>query len=508
VKIRLLLIETDAHNLQRIVGELHRTGFDLDWDCVSRLGQFQDYLEELEQGNRAIDLIVSEHSLHDFDVSDAIEEIKHRGWEIPVIVLSDVMNEEVIVKMMRLGAADYIVKDRLSRLGPAIVQAVYHFGLTEKKWLEETTGISRVNRLASIFDIGRRAASILNIKDLLDETVRLIALRLGYSGVMIQLEEGHWAAYPSASVNGHGPKWVAPGGRADHHGSGYQEARNGFYPVRETAVDVDADPEEDPLGQLALPLKVRQGTIGKLVLRDDARAVRDGMDTELLEILADQVAIAIENAKLFNSLQSMNVHISEAYDQTLRGWSHALELRDDETREHTDRVAEMSVRLGRKMGLDDEALTNLKRGALLHDIGKLGVPDRILMKEGALTQEEWAVMRRHPEFAHQMLSSISYLQPALEIPYYHHEKWDGTGYPFGLKNEEIPLSARIFAVADVWDALRSPRPYRSTPWTEKTAVDYIIDQSGRHFDPEVVRVFLPMVCTEPAGLPAWLSQTE
>jgi HD-GYP domain-containing protein (c-di-GMP phosphodiesterase class II) len=415
------------------------------------------------------------------------------------------MNEEVIVKMMRLGAADYIFNGRLSRLGPAIVQAVYHFGLTEKKWIEETTGISRVNRLASIFDIGRRAASILNIKELLDETVRLIALRLGYSGVMIHLEEGHWAAYPTAMVNGRGPMWARPARQGGS--SAYPEARNGFHPVRETAAGESEKREED-FGQLELPLKVRQGTIGALLLKDDTHSLADGKDTDLLEILADQVAIAIENSKLFNSLQNLNDRISDAYDQTLRGWSHALELRDDETREHTDRVAEMSARLGRKMGLTEEALINLRRGALLHDIGKLGVPDRILMKEGDLTEAEWEVMRRHPEFAHQMLSSISYLQPALEIPYYHHEKWDGTGYPFGLKQEEIPLSARIFAVADVWDALRSPRPYRSTPWSERAAVDFIIEQSGRHFDPEVVRVFLPMVCTEQARLANLLPQVD
>ncbi|HUF38503.1 MAG TPA: HD domain-containing phosphohydrolase [Anaerolineales bacterium] len=489
MKIRLLLIETDAHNLQRIVGELHRTGFDLDWECVERLDEFQDCLERLEKGVGAVDLIVSEHNLQDFDVSDAIQEVKHRALEIPVIVLSDVVNEEVIVKMMRLGVADFIYKGRLSRLGPAIVQAVYHFGMTEKKWIEGTTGISRVNRLASIFDIGRRAASILNIKDLMDETVRLIALRLGYSGVTIRLDDGHWAAYPSGSVNGHGPKPIVSTGFAD------AKHLNGFHLPDNASGKEDHQPKPDE-EHLSFPLKVRQGKLGTLTLRNDSRGVRDDLDTELLEILADQVAIAIENSKLFTSLQNSNARISDAYDQTLRGWSHALELRDDETREHTDRVAEMSVRLGREMGLGEDILVHLRRGALLHDIGKLGVPDRILMKEDALTEEEWDVMRRHPEFAHQMLSSISYLQPALEIPYYHHEKWDGTGYPFGLKGEEIPLSARIFAVADVWDALRSPRPYRSTPWSEKNAVEYIIEQSGRHFDPAVVRAFLPLVCAE------------
>jgi HD-GYP domain-containing protein (c-di-GMP phosphodiesterase class II) len=315
---------------------------------------------------------------------------------------------------------------------------------------------------------------------------------------MIRLEDGMWAAYPSAVVNGHGPRWALRTPAASPR-TAVLESRNGVYLPYETGRHAAGDSHEDDFNHMALPLKVRQGDLGMLILRDDAQAIPDGKDTELMEILADQVAIAIENSKLFNSLQNLNARISDAYDQTLRGWSHALELRDDETREHTDRVAEMTVRLGVEMGLGDDELITLKRGALLHDVGKLGVPDRILMKAGDLTDEEWDVMRRHPEFAHQMLSSISYLQPALEIPYYHHEKWDGTGYPFGLKGDEIPLSARIFAVADVWDALRSPRPYRTSPWSGKDAVDYIVAETGRHFDPEIVRVFLPLVSADLQG---------
>ncbi len=148
--------------------------------------------------------------------------------------------------------------------------------------------------------------------------------------------------------------------------------------------------------------------------------------------------------------------------------------------------------MARAAGISAEKLTHVRRGALLHDIGKMGIPDAILLKPDKLTDEEWAVMRRHPTLAYDMLSPIAYLRPALDIPYCHHEKWDGSGYPRGLKGEEIPLAARLFAVADVWDALRFDRPYRKG-WTEEETLAYIRDQSGKHFDPKAVELFLQVI---------------
>ena len=178
-----------------------------------------------------------------------------------------------------------------------------------------------------------------------------------------------------------------------------------------------------------------------------------------------------------------------AYDSTLEGWSRALDLRDKETEGHTQRVTEMCMRLARALHMDEDELVQVRRGALLHDIGKMGVPDSVLLKPGALNEEEWAIMRKHPEYAYQLLSPIAYLQPALDIPYCHHEKWDGTGYPRGLKGEQIPLTARVFAVVDVWDALRSDRPYRPA-WPDAQVWEYICSGSGTHFDPHVVEEFL------------------
>jgi response regulator RpfG family c-di-GMP phosphodiesterase len=215
----------------------------------------------------------------------------------------------------------------------------------------------------------------------------------------------------------------------------------------------------------------------------------------LLETLASRAAIAIDNAQLFNDLQQSNIELTLAYDATIAGWSRAMDLRDKETEGHTQRVTDLTLKLARAMAISESQLTHIRHGALLHDIGKMGVPDNILLKADTLTDEEWEKMRKHPEFAYEMLLSIRYLQPALDIPYCHHEKWDGSGYPRGLKGEEIPIAARIFAVADVWDAITSDRPYRKG-WSKQEALEYINEQSGKYFDPQVVEGFLEVISNQ------------
>jgi PAS domain S-box-containing protein len=210
---------------------------------------------------------------------------------------------------------------------------------------------------------------------------------------------------------------------------------------------------------------------------------------DFLNTLAGQAALAIDNASLFDNLQRSNTELTLAYDATIEGWSHAMDLRDKETEGHTLRVTEITMELAGLFGTRDDDLVNLRRGALLHDIGKMGVPDAILLKPAALTEEEWIIMRKHPTFAFEMLSPIHYLRSALDIPYCHHEKWDGTGYPRGLKGEQIPLQARIFAIVDVWDALTSDRPYRKA-WSKEKTMDYLRSESGKQFDPQVLQICL------------------
>lgn len=211
-----------------------------------------------------------------------------------------------------------------------------------------------------------------------------------------------------------------------------------------------------------------------------------------LNTLTSETAIAVDNALLFRDLEKSNLDLAVAYETTLEGWARTLELRDRETEGHSQRVMDLTLRLARKMGIGDDELLHIQRGAVLHDIGKMGVPDSILLKEGPLTDEEWETMRRHPVYAYEMLMTIPFLRKAIDIPYCHHERWDGTGYPRGLKGEAIPLSARIFAIVDVWDALRSDRPYRNA-WPRDKTLTYIQEQSGKHFDPMIVEAFMDIM---------------
>ncbi len=213
---------------------------------------------------------------------------------------------------------------------------------------------------------------------------------------------------------------------------------------------------------------------------------------DFFENLSNQLSMGIDTLKSFETLSRANAELSLAYETTIDGWSHAMSLRDKETFDHTDRVTEITLRIARMMGMSDELLTHVRRGAILHDIGKMGIPDGILLKPHELTPEEWDVMRKHPVYAYDMLQPIAYLRPALDIPYCHHEKWNGSGYPRGLKGEQIPLAARIFSVIDVWDALRFDRPYRKR-WSDKKTMEYIRSESGKSFDPQIVEIFLQMI---------------
>jgi PAS domain S-box-containing protein len=242
----------------------------------------------------------------------------------------------------------------------------------------------------------------------------------------------------------------------------------------------------------ALPLLAKGQLKGVLEIFHHTQYEMENELQTFLKTLANQAAIAIDNLELFKELQLTNLELILAYDTTLEGWSHALDLRDKESEDHSARVTELTLFLAKKIGFSDEELVHIRRGALLHDIGKLGIPDSILLKPGALTEQERASIQKHPLYAYEWLSPIAYLRPALDIPYCHHEKWDGSGYPRGLKGEQIPLAARIFAVVDVWDALTSDRPYRSA-WSKKEALKYIQEQSGKHFDPEIVEHFLKVV---------------
>ncbi|MGB5527004.1 MAG: HD domain-containing phosphohydrolase [Gemmatimonadota bacterium] len=230
--------------------------------------------------------------------------------------------------------------------------------------------------------------------------------------------------------------------------------------------------------------------VGDLVFESRQRPLVDssGRVVGVLGVAVDVTA----RERAMTDLEATNRALTNAYDSTLEGWVRALDLRDRETEGHTKRVTKLTVELARRMGVPEEDLVHVRRGALLHDIGKIGIPDAVLKKPGPLDEDEWKLMRQHPVWAREMISAVDFLQPALDIPYCHHERWDGEGYPRGLAGESIPLSARVFAVIDVWDALRSDRPY-SEAWDEDRVLAHLREQAGGQFDPAVVEAFLGML---------------
>lgn len=221
--------------------------------------------------------------------------------------------------------------------------------------------------------------------------------------------------------------------------------------------------------------------IGRIYISHDITALKE-LENELRKL----------NSELEARVEARTHELAETYDTTLEGFARALELRDKATEGHSRRVTENTLKIAHRLGITGDMLEEIRSGSILHDIGKISIPDEILHKKGKLTKKERLIIQGHPETAYKLLSPIPFLSKALEIPYCHHEKWDGTGYPRGLKGEEIPLSARIFAVADVWDALSSDRPYNKA-WPRKKIIKYFQEQSGKHFDPAITKIFLAMV---------------
>ena len=243
---------------------------------------------------------------------------------------------------------------------------------------------------------------------------------------------------------------------------------------------------------LLAPMISRKTVFGILELLSGARSQFKRADTDLLLSIGSTAALVLQNNAFKEDLDFANRSLAKTFENTIESWRRALELRDQFSGGHATRAAEMAVRLGAYLGVDRRELVFLRFGAVLHDIGKIGIPDSVLLKAGPLEASEMCLMRKHPQFAFEMLSSLPNFAPVLEIPYYHHERWDGSGYPTGLEGEQIPLAARIFAVVDVWDALCSDRPYRRA-WTEERALTYIRQESGQHFDPRIVEAFVALM---------------
>lgn len=395
------------------------------------------------------------------------------------------------------------VIDGLSRSGNPIVSTAIQdiTRITQSLLMLEQSVTDQLklkhSQLGALMNVGQMVNSSLGLKRVLEEVMdSLIALMRAERGFLMLRD-----SYGQLSVR------IARGiAQVNLEEETFIVSRTIVRRVTESGEPVlTTNAQEDPRfgGQVSIaayhlrsilcaPLKVKNDLIGVLYVDNRAHAgIFQESDLALISAFADQAAVAIDSARLFEELQESHRELEQAYQATLEGWVRALDLRDKETEGHTQRVTILTERLARSMGVNGEALVHITRGALLHDIGKMGIPDSILLKPGELTEEERDLIRKHPVYAYEMLSPIEFLRPALDIPYCHHERWDGTGYPRRLKGEEIPFAARIFPVIDVWDALISNRPYRKgLPHDEVR--QRIQAASGTHFDPRVVEAFMEL----------------
>jgi putative nucleotidyltransferase with HDIG domain len=402
------------------------------------------------------------------------------------------------------------VMDRLSRTGnPIVSTAIQDVTRVSKAVQKLELGVNehlqvRQSQLGALMGVGRVINSSIGLERVLEEVMdTLIALMRAERGfLMLRESDGELKVQIARGI--------------DHLKLDDEILKVSQTIVRKVSASGESilttNAQQDPRFEnqvsvavyqlrsiLCAPLKIKNDLIGVIYVDKRAHAgIFRESDLVLINAFADQAAVAIDNARLFENLkrsnfqlEAANLELQIAYEATLNGWVRALDLRDKETEGHTQRVTILTETLARSMGVDADTMIHVTRGALLHDIGKMAIPDGILLKPGQLTDDERKLIQKHPVYAYEMLSPIEFLRPALDIPYCHHEKWDGTGYPRGLSGEDIPFSARIFPVIDVWDALTSDRPYRkSLPHDEVR--ERIKADSGKHFDPQVVDAFFEM----------------
>lgn len=576
IPLRVLILEDHEADAELMVYELRQAGYEPDW-C--RVEDEQDYLSCLSP---SLDVILADYTLPQFDAMRALNLLKDRGMHIPFIIVTGTVGEEVVAECMRQGATDYLLKDRLGRLGSAVERTLQEKLLSDEKQRAVNALRENEEKYRSLFEsspesitligldgaildcndatavivgqsrselIGKKILSIgtleeADVPSLLERFTQVISGKLVEPfqvKVIPRGERVRWLEVYLASLKRNEEVYAIQVISRDITERKYAEealrstnellqALINAAPLAIDVVDTDGNVKlwspaaerlfgwtteevlEAPLPFIAEgkqpeveeQVKSELRGIARLGL-ETKRICKDGstIDVQLWtaplhdsegEIIGSVAIIAdiTERKRTEQQIQALNADLLIAYDETLEGWARALDLRDKNTEDHSVRVMDLTMGLAHMLGVSERDMIHVRRGALLHDIGKMGVPDAILLKPGPLTEEEWQVMQKHPVFAYDLLSNIPFLRPALDIPYYHHERWDGGGYPLGLSGEQIPVAARVFSIVDVWDALGSDRPYRER-WPKSRILEYIRAEAGTRFDPEIVKLFLKMV---------------
>ncbi len=576
IPLHVLILEDHETDAELMVHELCQAGYEPDW-C--RVDSEQDYLDGLSS---TLDVILADYTLPQFDAMRALNLLKSQGMEIPFIVVTGTVGEEVVAECMRQGATDYLLKDRLGRLGSAVERALQEKLLNDEKrravnalreneekyrrlFESSPESITLVGLDGTVLDCNEATAVIAgqprseligksfldlgtldeaDIPSLVERFTQIVSGKL-FEPFQVKAirrsKEVRWLEIYLALLKRNEEVYAIQVISRDITESKYAEealrstnellqALINAAPLAIDMVDTEGrvklwspaaeqlfDWKADEVIGRPLPSvpEELQPEVSEQIRNELLGATHYGLETRRLRKDGSLVDVQLwtsplhdferkiigsvgiltditERKRAERQIQTLNAELLIAYDETLEGWARALDLRDKNTEDHSVRVMDLTMDLARAMGISELDMIHIRRGALLHDIGKMGVPDAILLKPGPLTKEEWQVMRKHPVFAYDLLSNIPFLRPALDIPFYHHEKWDGSGYPRGLSGEQIPLAARIFSIVDVWDALGSDRPYRKK-WTKGKILEYIRKEAGIRFDPEIVRLFLKTI---------------
>ncbi|HSJ85883.1 MAG TPA: HD domain-containing phosphohydrolase [Anaerolineales bacterium] len=449
--IHILLIEDDPAHAELIQRAFEDRGNGAHLVIAHSLSEARSHLK-----NTKPSLVIADWRLPDGDSTAFLEE-RDQG-SLPVIIMTSYGSERNAVEAIKSGALDYIVKSSESMMD---MPHIAEHAIQQWQILQDQERIQDA--------LAEREAQFR----LLAENSSDMISRHNVQGTFLYVSP---ACY---TITGYMPDELIG-----------KDILPFIHPedVEHLLQLLSSSRWDDPT--VAIPYRARHKNGEYVWLETTARGIYD-QNNRAIEIQASTRDIT-ERKQAQVALQRAHQDLREAYDKTIEGWVKALDLRDHETEGHTQRVTEMTVRLARSLGCTEEEILNIRRGALLHDMGKMGIPDEILQKPGPLTADEWQVMHQHPQYAYDMLSPISELNKALIIPYYHHERWDGSGYPHSLKGEDIPLFARLFAVVDVWDALSSDRPYRKR-MPPKDIIEYLQQESGRLFDPNIVEKFLSMI---------------
>lgn len=451
--VLILLVEDELSHAELIQRAFENRGAHIRLHHAQTLSDARSFLTSSQP-----DLIIADWRLPDGDSMELLPSVAD-SKNIPVIFMTSYGNERLAVEALKQGALDYVVKSSESMMDmPHIAERAIEQGMARSEQIRMQKALSESE--AQFRLLAENSSDMISRNDTQG--------RFFYISPAVQ------------TILGYSQKEMAD-----------QRAFNFVHPedLPKIKAMLTVKPRNNSVYTISYRARRKDGSY--VWLETSARAILDEKTGDVTEIQAASRDIT-ERKRAEEALQIAHRELQDAYDRTIEGWIRALDLRDREIEGHTKRVTEMTMLVARALGLPESEIVHIRRGALLHDIGKIAIPDEITKKTGPLTADEWDEMRMHPVYAYKMLSPIAYLKPALDIPYCHHERWDGSGYPRKLKGEEIPLTARMFAIIDVWDALITDRPYRKAS-SKEAVIAYLKEEAGRLFDPHLVELFLDLI---------------